>query len=121
MMSTRLTSAAPVYSPGAALSDLLAAARDHELRGRLVEATAGYRAVIDAADARTDAKLLAEALRRLGNIHRRRHELDAAAELMQRSFDVALAANEPTLVGESLNALALIHFVRGDWERAREE
>src|ERR687895_2311039 len=100
MMSTRLTSAAPVYSPGAALSDLLAAAREHDLRGRLVEATAGYRAVIDAADARDDAKPLAEALRRLGNIHRRRHELDAATELTQRSFEVALGPNDPSLVGE---------------------
>jgi putative nucleotidyltransferase with HDIG domain len=121
MTSTRLTTAAPAYSPGAPLRDLLATARDHELRGRLVEATAGYRAVIDAADSRNDATFLAEALRRLGNIHRRRHELDVATELTQRSFEVSLAANEPTLVGESLNALALIHFVRGDWERAREE
>src|SRR5918997_4473319 len=83
MTSTRLTAAAPAYSPGAPLHDLLATARDHELRGR--------------------------------------HELDAATERTQRSFEVSLAANEPTLVGESLNALALIHFVRGDWERAREE
>ncbi len=110
-----------MYSPGAALPDLLAAARDHELRGHLVEATAGYRAVIDAADPCGDAKLLAEALRRLANIHRRRHELEAATELAQRSFEISVAANDPTLVGESLNALAVIHFVRGDWERAREE
>jgi tetratricopeptide (TPR) repeat protein len=117
----RLISPALGYSPGATLSDLLAGAREHELRGRLVEATASYRAVIDAADARTDAKLLAEALRRLGNIHRRRHELDAATELTQRSFEVSLGANDPSLVGEALNALAVIHFVRGDWDRARQE
>jgi putative nucleotidyltransferase with HDIG domain len=119
--TSRLASLAPVYTPGASLPDLLAAARDHELRGRFVEASAGYRAVIDAADARADAALLAEALRRLGNIHRRRHELDAATELAERSFEVSLGANDPTLVGEALNALAVIHFVRGDWERARQE
>src|SRR5918997_65525 len=83
MTSTRLTAAAPAYSPGAPLHDLLATARDHELRGR--------------------------------------HELDAATERTQRSFEVSLAANEPTLVGESLNAFAMVHFARGDWERAREE
>jgi putative nucleotidyltransferase with HDIG domain len=119
--TTRLTASAPVYSPGAALPDLLATAREHELRGRLVEAIAGYRAVIDSADSRAHAKLLAEALRRLGNIHRRRHELDVATDLTQRSFEVALGVNDPSLVGEALNALAVIHFVRGDWERAREE
>jgi HD-GYP domain-containing protein (c-di-GMP phosphodiesterase class II) len=119
--TARLIASAPAYSPGAALSDLLAAAREHELRGRVVEAIAGYRAVIDAADSRAHAKLLAEALRRLGNIHRRRHELDVATDLTQRSFEVALGANDPNLVGEALNALAVIHFVRGDWERARQE
>jgi putative nucleotidyltransferase with HDIG domain len=119
--TTRSTAASSVYSPGAALPDLLAGACEHELRGRLVEAAASYRAVIDAADQRSDAKLLAEALRRLGNIHRRRHELDRATELTQRSFEVSLGANDPGLVGEALNALGLIHFVRGDWERARQE
>lgn len=121
MTTTRLSPAASAYSPGAALSDLLASAREHELRGHLVEATASYRAVIEAAELDAHAKLLAEALRRLGNIHRRRHELEAATELAQRSFEVALGANDPTLVGEALNALAVIHFVRGDWERARTE
>lgn len=121
MTTTRITSPASGYSPGATLSELLAGAREHELRGRFVEASASYRAVIDAADPRTDAMLLAEALRRLGNIHRRRHELDTATELTQRSFEVSLGANDPSLVGEALNALAVIHFVRGDWERARQE
>ena len=121
MRATRATLRAPVYRPGASLPDLLADAREHELRGRLTEAIAGYRAVIDAADSRTDARLLAEALRRLGNIHRRRHQLDVAADLTQRSFEVSLGANEPSLVGEALNALAMVHFARGDWERARQE
>ena len=122
MSTTPLLSHAPVYSPGAALPDLLAAAREHELRGRLVEAIAGYRAVIDASlPGRRDTRLLAEALRRLGNIHRRRHELETAAELTQRSFEVSLGANDPSLVGEALNAVAMVHFARGDWERAREE
>ncbi|MFN2567644.1 MAG: HD domain-containing phosphohydrolase [Gemmatimonadaceae bacterium] len=120
-MTTRLHAHAPVYSPGATLPDLFATAREHELRGRLTEASAGYRAVIDAADPRADVKLLSEALRGLGNIHRRRHELDVASELTQRSFEVSLGANDPSLVAEALNALALVHFVRGDWEQARKE
>jgi putative nucleotidyltransferase with HDIG domain len=120
--TTPLLSHAPVYCPGAALPDLLATAREHELRGRVLEATAGYRAVIDAgAESRPDPKLLAEALRRLGNIHRRRHELDKAGELTQRSFEISLGANDPSLVGEALNAVAMVHFARGDWERARQE
>jgi putative nucleotidyltransferase with HDIG domain len=119
--TTRLHPLATAYTPGATFGDLLATAREHELRGRLAEATAGYRAVIDAADPGRDVKLLSEALRRLGNIHRRRHELDVATELSQRSFEVSLAANDPSLVGEALNALAVIHFARGDWERARQE
>jgi putative nucleotidyltransferase with HDIG domain len=119
--TTRFGSLAPAYTPGASLSDLLAKAREHDLRGRLVEATAGYTAVIDAANPRLDARLLAEALRRLGNVHRRRHELDLATELTQRSYEVAVGARDPSQIGESLNALALIHFVRGDWEQARQE
>jgi putative nucleotidyltransferase with HDIG domain len=119
--TVRSTACAPAYGPGAALPNRLADAREHELRGRLTEAIAGYRAVIDASDSASHAKLLAEALRRLGNIHRRRHELEAAADLTQRSFEVSLGANDPVLVGEALNALAMVHFARGDWERAREE
>ena len=121
MTTARAITPTPAYSPGVTLPDRLAAAREHELRGQLVEATAGYRAVIDAADACTDARLLAEALRRLGNIHRRRHELEVAAELTQRSFEVSVGANDPTLVGEALNAIAMVHFARGDWEGARQE
>lgn len=121
MTTTRLSSTASAYSPGASLSDRLAEARQHELHGRLIEATAGYRAVIDAADPLISAKLLAEALRRLGNIHRRRHELDRATELAHQSFEISLGANDPALVAEALNALAMVHFARGDWERAREE
>ena len=121
MTTTRPIARAPAYTPGAALPDLLATAREHELHGHLPEATAGYRAVIDAADSASQAKLLAEALRRLGNVHRRRHELDTASELAQRSFEVSLGANDPALVGEALNALAMVHFARGDWDRARQE
>jgi tetratricopeptide (TPR) repeat protein len=119
--TTRSIRQAAVYRPGAPLATLLADAREHELRGRLTEAVAGYGAILDAADTRTDAKLLAEALRRLGNIHRRRHELAAAAGYAERSIEVSLGANDPSLVGEAFNALAMVHFARGDWERARQE
>lgn len=100
---------------------LLGAARERELQGNLAEATAAYRAIIRDADRRTHARILAEALRRLGGIHRRRHELDAAAELSRRSFEVASSADDRALAGEALNALAMVYFARGDWERARQE
>jgi rhamnulokinase len=50
--TTRATPHATVYRPGASLATLLAEAREHELRGRLTAAVAGYHAVVDAADPR---------------------------------------------------------------------
>jgi putative nucleotidyltransferase with HDIG domain len=128
MLRTKgVTASTTVYRPPAELGptsdlgELLAAARARELQGNIADAIAAYRAIIRDADRHTDARALAEALRRLGGIHRRRHELDLAAELSRRSYEVARSTDDRTLVGEALNALAMIHFARGDWERARHE
>jgi putative nucleotidyltransferase with HDIG domain len=128
MTATRPSIVSPItYAPPPELGPvgdfeaLLTAARERELQGNIAEAIASYRAIIRDADRRTHAKALSEALRRLGGIHRRRHELDTAAELSRRSYEVAAAMDDRTLVGEALNALAMVHFARGDWERARQE
>jgi putative nucleotidyltransferase with HDIG domain len=111
----------PELGPVSDFGALLGTARERELQGNIAEATAAYRAIIRDADRRTDAKLLAEALRRMGGIHRRRHELEPAAELSRRSYEVASSTGDRTLVAEALNALAMVHFARGDWDRARQE
>src|SRR5918992_1860358 len=113
----------PLTEPGPVgdLGELLAAASTSELQGKITEAIAGYRTIIQNADRQTQAKVLAEALRRLGGIYRRRHELDVAAELNRRSYEVAVSTHDRTLVGEALNGLAMVYFARGDWDRARQE
>lgn len=108
-------------TPAGNASALLATAREYERRGSIPEAIHAYDAAIDAADERGEARTLAEALRRLGGICRRQHELETAAELTERSHAVAAHLGDPILVAEALNALALIHFARGECQRARSE
>jgi putative nucleotidyltransferase with HDIG domain len=103
------------------LGELLAVACTRERHGKIADAIAAYRTIIHHADRRTHAKVLAEALRRLGGIYRRRHELDVAAELNRRSYEVAASTDDRTLIGEALNGLAMVDFARGDWDRARQE
>ncbi|HUF26617.1 MAG TPA: HD domain-containing phosphohydrolase [Gemmatimonadaceae bacterium] len=105
--------------PGAAATHL-ATARDHERAGRLAVAAEEYQAAIDAADERLDASVLAEALRRLGAVHRRRHDVGKAIELCEASREVALGAGQPVLAAEALNGIALALLWRGDIAGARE-
>ena len=98
---------------------LLRDAREHERIGRTREAIETYSAAIDAADARDEGGILAEALRRLGNIRRRRHELQEASALHNQSYEIATALGDNVLAAEALNALALVHIERGEWEQAR--
>ena len=111
------TSTEAFRAPRAA--EYLAAAREHERQGRLKEAADAYRLAIDAADARAEASLLAEALRRLGSVHRRRHEIDEAIRLCESSREVALGADEPALAAQALNGIALALLARGDIPAAR--
>ena len=83
------------------------------------DAIEAYDDAIVVADAEGAGAVLAEALRRLGNVRRRRNETAAAAELYGRSMEVARSLDDPILQAEALNALALVHVQAGEWDRAR--
>lgn len=110
-----------VFTPGVAVRapGRLAQARAHELAGRMNEAIEAYDHAIEIADAEGAGTVLAESLRRLGNVRRRRNEIAAAAELYGRSMEVARSLDDPLLQAEALNALALVHVQAGEWDRAR--
>ena len=115
----------PGYSPDAMppASVALTALRDgreHEHAGRVPEAIRAYRTAIDLATQRSEGLVLAEALRRLGGVRRRRHEMDEAVRLCRRSYDVASEAGNSLLAAEALNGVALALFWKGEWEAARE-
>ncbi|MGH7663227.1 MAG: HD domain-containing phosphohydrolase [Gemmatimonadaceae bacterium] len=98
---------------------LLLEARELERAGRVSEAAEAYSAAADAAGRSTEAGILAEALRRLGNIRRRRHETAEAIGLYQQSQEVATEAGDNVMAAEALNGLALVEIERGEWGAAR--
>jgi putative nucleotidyltransferase with HDIG domain len=114
----------PSFSPDAAPASVAAGAlrdgRAHEHGGRIPEAVRAYRTAIDLATQRGEGAVLAEALRRLGGVRRRRHEMDEAVRLCRRSHDVAQELGNRVLAAEALNGVALALFWRGEWESARE-
>lgn len=87
----------------------------------MLEAIQSYTAVIEAADERASGKVLAEALRRLGVIRRKRHEREEAIDLCQKSYDVASALGDHVLAAEALNALASVDLQHGHWDDARAQ
>src|SRR5215207_434842 len=87
--------------------------------GQLAEAIESYAGAIAAAEAADDRALLAEALRRLADVHRRRSEMDAAADLCARSRAVAESIGDVVLAAEAVNALAVVHVEVGALEVAR--
>jgi putative nucleotidyltransferase with HDIG domain len=99
----------------------LSEAREYERAGRVIEAIRCYEAAIDTADATIDGQVLAEALRRLGVVRRRRHEYDQAVALCRRSYEVAMAHTDGVLAAEALNGIALVHIERGQWPEARDQ
>lgn len=107
--------------PGArrSASELLRAAREHERAGRLSPAAEVYRAAIEAADQSREPQVLAEALRRLGALHRRRHEVEEAIRLCEMSREVAESAGDPVLAAEAHNGIALALMWRGDLAASR--
>ncbi len=92
---------------------LLGEARRHDLAGRTIEAIECYATVIDRTSREPAPRARAEALRRLGVLHHLRGELQAARELCQRSYEVALLAAAGGLAAEALNALAGFDFEQG--------
>ena len=116
-----MTSISPSAAASPATAEgLLARGREHEQRGRLAEAAVDYAAAISSVDPILDSRVLAESLRRLAGLRRRRNELDDAVALCRRSLEVAGALRDDQLVAEALNGLALAHFARGEWEDARK-
>jgi putative nucleotidyltransferase with HDIG domain len=88
--------------------------------GSVDEAAERYRATIAMAEAGNERTVAAEALRRLGVIHHRRNEPEAAATLCQRSYELAAAQGDDVLAAEALNALAGFQLEGGALEGAEE-
>lgn len=99
--------------------ELLHAGRQQERAGCLPEAAERYEAAVAAAGRLGDARVLAEALRRLAVLTYHREDADAARTLGHRSFEVASAAGEPVLAAEALNTLATVDLQTGDLDAAR--
>src|SRR5215207_7694322 len=115
-----MTSTVPAAkAPPATADSYLQEGCEHERRGRVAEAQHAFELAIAWAGRRGGERVLAEALRRLANVHRRRHELDEALRLCRHSYAVATAAGETVLAAEALNGVALVHFARGEWTDAR--
>ena len=96
---------------------LLGEGRLHDLGCRAAQAMECYAAVIELS---TDARLRAEALRRLGVLHHLRAEPEVARELCERSCDVAAEAGAADLAADAFNALGGFALERGDLTEAAE-
>ena len=92
--------------------------RQRERAGCLAEAVESYEAAIDQAGP-GEARVLAEALRRLAVLKYHRDGPDAARELSRRSFDIASAAGDDVLAAEALNTLASMDLQGGALDDAR--
>ena len=118
MTPALLTSESRLLRPDDAV-ELLEEVKRHEQRGAVSEAVASCRLAIAAAEESGDERSLAEALRRLGNFCRRRHDLVEAVALFTRSYDIAIAIPDNALAAEAINGLALTYFVKGAWDDAK--
>ncbi|NUO62026.1 MAG: tetratricopeptide repeat protein [Gemmatimonadaceae bacterium] len=105
--------------PLLAAHDLLRSARGQELAGRLNEAAEEYQGTITSAEREGDEALLSEALRRLGVIHFRRHELTAGRDCCNRSLAVAQKIGNQILAAEALNSLGASELEIGAFDSAR--
>ena len=99
---------------------LLQEGRHHDLAGRPAEAMACYAAAIDLTASSDDARVRAEALRRLAVLHHIRAEPEIARALCQRSCDTAIGAGADDLAADACNALAGFALERGDLAEAQE-
>lgn len=93
--------------------------RSHERAGRLAEAQGAFAAAVGAAERQGEAPLLAEALRRWSVVCHHRNEAERARELVERSFQVAMAAGQQGLAAEALNAQGGMAFELGQMQVAR--
>lgn len=116
----RGVSGAIAGAPGGGLAErLLREAREHDAAGRPGDAIRSYTLVIDGASEVTDARVLAEATRRLAMIHFGRHEHAEALSLLGRSVTIATMLADDALAAEALNGIAVVHIAREEWELAR--
>lgn len=120
-MRYRCASATDQDAPGPVdARTLIALGREHELAGRLREASEQYDAAASRARVAGEASLEAEALRRLGVAHHRRGEgPDQGRGLCRKSHDVAMAAGLPIAAAEALNCLAGFELETAEYESAR--
>jgi tetratricopeptide (TPR) repeat protein len=105
---------------GAGAAEWVREGRKHDLAGRQCEAMNCYATAIDLATEPGQRRLRAEALRRLGVVHHTRAEPEVAAELCDRSYQEARAADAQALAAEALNALAGFDLEHGRLDQARE-
>ncbi|HEY4648274.1 MAG TPA: HD domain-containing phosphohydrolase [Gemmatimonadales bacterium] len=110
----------PRETEGSCASDFIRQARGHERAGSMTEAMQCYDSAIELATRDGERRVLAEALRRLAVVHHHRDQPALAVELCQKSYDTALAINDPVLAAEALNSLAGFDFESGQIEAARE-
>ncbi len=100
------------------LRDLLNEGIRQERSGASERAALAYGEVIESADGADDAALVAEARRRLADVHRTVGAFDEAVLEARQSRDVAEAAGLRELAAEALNAEAAVHQTRGDFAAA---
>lgn len=105
--------------PGAA-SLLLREAVRQDQDGNVEEAAERYRTAITLAEAGSENKVAAEALRRLAVVHFRRNDPATAHTLCHRSYELAVAHGDDVLAAEALNSIAGFHLEGGGLEEAEE-
>lgn len=119
----RYRCASPSEQDGAGPVDaraLIALGREHELAGRLREASDHYADAARRAHDAGDAAHEAEATRRLGVAHHRRGERpDLGRDLCRQSHAVALAAGLSVPAAEALNCLAGFELEQAAYDSAR--
>ena len=99
---------------------LIALGREHELAGRLREASDHYADAARRAQVAGDPAHQAEALRRLGVAqHRRGEGPDLGRDLCRQSHDVAIAAGLTVAAAEAVNCLAGFELEQAAYDSAR--
>jgi tetratricopeptide (TPR) repeat protein len=93
---------------------LLTEGQRHELAGRTGAAMECYAAVIDLTASEGDQGARSQAFRRLSVLHHLRAEPAIAADLCQRSREVAVQAGAHDLAADASNTLAGFALERGD-------
>ena len=100
-------------------ADLMHEARARERAGSLPEAIQHYESAIDLAQKVSEPNILAEALRRLAEVHYKRGESNLSLELCHRSFQQARAVGNYLLAADALNTLGVIEMMTGSAAAAR--